>query len=63
MTRSKLAFAACLATVATSATREVLRGGAERMYPSYLLEMPEAESPQPEVCELYCNCSDFSTCL
>lgn len=42
---------------------EVLRGGAERMYPEYMLEMPVAESPQPEVCELYCNCSDFLTCL
>jgi hypothetical protein len=42
---------------------EALRGGAEKMYPEYLLEMPEPETPPPAVCELYCNCSDFRTCL
>jgi hypothetical protein len=42
---------------------EVLRGGAERMYPDYLLEMPEPESPQPAICELYCTCHDFFSCL
>ena len=42
--------------------REVLRGGAQRMYPEYRLVMPEAESPQPDVCELYCDCKDFFTC-
>lgn len=43
--------------------REVLRGGAERMYPEYLRVMPEPESPQPAVCETYCSCSDFLSCL
>jgi hypothetical protein len=42
---------------------EVLRGGAERMYPEYRADMPEPESPPPPVCELYCNCSDFRSCL
>ncbi len=42
---------------------EVLRGGAERMYPEFLLDMPEADHPQPEVCELYCTCHDFFSCL
>lgn len=43
--------------------REALRGGAERMYPEYLLDMPAAESPPPAVCELYCSCVDFASCL
>jgi len=42
---------------------EVLRGGAEKMYPEYLLKMPEPETLAPLVCELYCNCSDFRSCL
>jgi hypothetical protein len=42
---------------------EVLRGGALRMYPEYLLEMPDPETPPPEVCELYCGCADFLSCL
>ncbi len=42
---------------------EVLRGGAERMYPEYRDRMPEAEFPQPEVCEVYCGCHDFLSCL
>jgi len=41
----------------------VLRGGAEKMYPEYLLEMPEPESPPPEMCELYCKCANFLDCL
>ena len=43
--------------------REALRGGAERMYPEYRLVMPEPESPQPAVCETYCSCTDFLSCL
>jgi hypothetical protein len=42
---------------------EVLRGGAERMYPEYRAIMPEPESPRPAMCTLYCNCSDFFSCL
>ena len=42
---------------------EVLRGGAERMCPEYRDRMPEAEFPQPEVCEVYCGCHDFLSCL
>lgn len=42
---------------------EVLRGGAERMYPEYRSIMPEPESPRPAMCTLYCNCSDFFSCL
>jgi hypothetical protein len=42
---------------------EVLRGGAERMYPEYRAIMPAPESPPPAMCTLYCNCSDFFSCL
>ena len=42
---------------------EVLRGGADKMYPEYRLEMPQPQSPPPPVCELYCSCSDFMSCL
>ncbi len=42
--------------------REVLRGGAEKMYPQYQLVMPEAEFSQPEVCVEACNCVSFGTC-
>jgi hypothetical protein len=42
---------------------EVLRGGAEKMYPEYLKLIPEPETPPPLVCERFCNCSDFRTCL
>jgi hypothetical protein len=42
---------------------EVLRGGAEKMYPEYRLEMGEPETLPPPVCELYCNCDSFLGCL
>ena len=41
---------------------EVLRGGAEKMYPEYRKVMPAPETPPPPVCELYCNCTDFFSC-
>jgi len=41
---------------------EVLRGGAETMYPEYQLVMPAAEFPQPQVCVEACNCVSFGTC-
>jgi len=43
--------------------RDVLRGGAEKMYPEFREQIGTPESPPPEVCELYCNCSDFVSCL
>lgn len=42
---------------------EVLRGGAEKMYPEYRLKMPAPETPPPPVCEVYCNCASFLSCL
>jgi hypothetical protein len=42
---------------------EVLRGGAEKMYPEYMKLIPEPETPPPLVCERFCICSDFRTCL
>jgi hypothetical protein len=41
----------------------VLRGGAEKMYPEYRRRIPEAQFPQPTMCELYCVCHDFISCL
>ena len=42
---------------------DVLRGGAEKMYPEYRKLIPEPESPPPLVCWRLCNCFDFRTCL
>ncbi|HLF13085.1 MAG TPA: hypothetical protein VJA26_17930 [Gammaproteobacteria bacterium] len=42
---------------------EVLRGGAEKMYPQYRHAIPPPESPPPAMCERFCNCSDFFSCL
>jgi hypothetical protein len=42
---------------------EVLRGGAEKMYPQYRSEIPPPETPPPLMCERFCNCSGFLGCL
>ncbi len=42
---------------------EVLRGGAEKMYPEYRQRIPAPEMAPPPVCERFCTCHDFRTCL
>jgi hypothetical protein len=42
---------------------EVLRGGAEKMRPEYRKAMPPRETPPPLMCERFCTCSDFRSCL
>jgi hypothetical protein len=42
---------------------EVLRGGAEKMYPEYQMSIPLPEAAPPLICERMCNCVGFSGCL
>lgn len=42
---------------------EVLRGGAEKMYPEYQSMIPLPEAAPPLICERMCNCVGFSGCL
>ena len=42
---------------------EVLRGGAEKMYPEYREKMPPPPVPPPLMCERQCNCVGFRQCL
>jgi hypothetical protein len=42
---------------------EVLRGGADKMYPEYQRRIPAPEAAPPAVCERFCTCHDFRTCL
>ena len=36
------------------------RGGAETMYPEYLLKKPQPHAKPPDKCERYCNCTGFN---
>jgi hypothetical protein len=42
---------------------EVLRGGAEKMYPEYRSKIPPPETPPPLMCGRMCNCVGFRECL
>jgi hypothetical protein len=42
---------------------EVLRGGAEKMYPEYQSTIPLPEVAPPLICERMCNCVGFRGCL
>jgi hypothetical protein len=42
---------------------EVLRGGAEKMYPEYKKRIPAPEAPPPAMCQRQCNCVGFRDCL
>jgi hypothetical protein len=42
---------------------EVLRGGAETMYPDYKKRIPPPAAPPPLMCGRLCTCHDFRSCL
>jgi hypothetical protein len=42
---------------------EVLRGGADKMYPEYQSQIPPPEDEPPLMCERQCNCVGFRDCL